>query len=55
MITFRNFINEAKDKTAVFAFGRMNPPTTGHAKLIKAVMSVAKKEKGLAKWPSPFT
>jgi nicotinic acid mononucleotide adenylyltransferase len=47
MITFRNFLTEAKDKTAVFAFGRMNPPTTGHAKLIKAVMSVAKKEKGI--------
>ena len=47
MITFRNFLNEAKDKTAIFAFGRMNPPTTGHTKLIKKVMSVAKKEKGI--------
>ena len=47
MITFRNFLNEAKDKTAVFAFGRMNPPTTGHAKLIKKVMSVAKSEGGM--------
>ena len=47
MITFKNFLNEAKDKTAVFAFGRMNPPTTGHAKLIKKVMSVAKSEGGL--------
>ena len=47
MITFRNFLNEAKDKTAVFAFGRMNPPTTGHAKLIKKVMSVAKSESGM--------
>ena len=46
MITFRNFLNEAKDKTAIFAFGRMNPPTIGHTKLIKKVMSVAKKEKG---------
>ena len=34
-------------KTAVFAFGRMNPPTTGHTKLIKKVMVVAKKEKGI--------
>jgi len=25
----------------------MNPPTTGHGKLIKKVMSVAKKEKGI--------
>ncbi len=47
MITFKNFITEAKDKTAVFAFGRMNPPTTGHAKLIKKVMSVAKSESGM--------
>ena len=47
MITLKNFITEAKDKTAVFAFGRMNPPTTGHAKLIKKVMSVAKSESGM--------
>ena len=47
MITSKNFITEAKDKTAVFAFGRMNPPTTGHAKLIKKVMSVAKSESGM--------
>ena len=47
MITFKNFLNEAKEKTAVYSFGRMNPPTTGHAKLIKKVMMVAKKEKGI--------
>jgi len=47
VITFRDFLNEAKDKTAVFAFGRMNPPTTGHGKLIKKVMSVAKSERGI--------
>jgi len=41
VITFKNFLNEAVVKTAVFAFGRMNPPTTGHTKLIKKVMSVA--------------
>ena len=39
-------LNEVKEKTAVFAFGRMNPPTTGHSKLITKVMTVAKKEKG---------
>jgi hypothetical protein len=32
-----------KKKTAVFAFGRMNPPTAGHEKLIKKVLEVAKK------------
>ena len=47
MITFKNFLNEAMDKTAVFAFGRMNPPTTGHTKLIKKVMSVAFLAKGV--------
>ena len=26
-------------KTAVFAFGRMNPPTIGHAKLVDVVKS----------------
>jgi hypothetical protein len=32
-----------KKKSAVFAFGRMNPPTIGHEKLIKRVLEVAKK------------
>ena len=27
-------IFEAKEKSAVFTFGRFNPPTVGHAKLI---------------------
>lgn len=40
-------MKEAKEKVAVFAFGRMNPPTEGHAKLIKAVMVYAKKERGI--------
>jgi hypothetical protein len=35
---------EAKGKTAVFTFGRFNPPTTGHEKLILKVADVAKKE-----------
>ena len=47
MIAFKNFLNEVKEKTAVYSFGRMNPPTTGHTKLIKKVMTVAKKEKGI--------
>ena len=44
MITYRKFIREAKGKSVVFAFGRMNPPTVGHSKLITKVMSVAKTE-----------
>lgn len=39
---FRDFITEAKEKHAVLAFGRMNPPTTGHAKLVDKVKEVAK-------------
>jgi len=30
---------EAEGKTAVLAFGRLNPPTTGHAKLVDAITS----------------
>jgi len=47
VITFSRFIKEGVDKIAVFSFGRMNPPTTGHGKLIKKVMSVAKKVDGI--------
>jgi len=39
---FREFIQEAPEKHAVLAFGRMNPPTTGHAKLVDKVKAVAK-------------
>ena len=35
-------VGEAVEKTAVFAFGRMNPPTTGHEKLMHKVHAVAK-------------
>ena len=35
-------------KTAVLAFGRMNPPTTGHEKLINKTHEVAKKHGGTA-------
>ena len=34
MKTFDKFLTEAKDKGVVFSFGRFNPPTTGHAKLV---------------------
>ena len=34
----------AKDKKIVTAFGRMNPPTTGHQKLVDAVLHKAKSE-----------
>jgi len=39
---------DTKDKTAVLAFGRMNPPTTGHEHLIKKTHEVAKQHGGTA-------
>lgn len=39
---------EAKDSTAVMAFGRFNPPTIGHEKLIHKVENVAKEHGGQA-------
>ena len=36
-------------KKIVFTFGRMNPPTIGHAKLVDKVQSVAKSEKADAR------
>lgn len=41
-------IEEAKESTAVFAFGRFNPPTIGHEKLIHKVHQVAKEHNGQA-------
>lgn len=42
IIDIRPTYKEAADKTAVFTFGRMNPPTAGHEKLIRKVADVAK-------------
>ena len=38
---FSNFLREQKEKHAVLAFGRMNPITSGHEKLIKKVKDIA--------------
>ena len=46
MKKYSQFITEETDrpkKPVVFAFGRMNPPTTGHAKLVDKVHELAKK------------
>lgn len=42
---FRTRLNEAEARTVVVTFGRFNPPTTGHEKLIKAIEKVAVKNK----------
>lgn len=39
-------IREAKESTAVFTFGRFNPPTVGHEKLIKKVEDTAREHGG---------
>jgi len=45
MKTLSHFLQEAKStsKPVVMAFGRMNPPTTGHAVLVNKVHELAKK------------
>ena len=39
-------MTEEKRDTAIFTFGRFNPPTVGHEKLIVAVANVARREGG---------
>ena len=46
MKTFLRYISEEKEKSATFAFGRFNPPTVGHAKLVDKVKDVAKEVGG---------
>ena len=45
---FKDFLIEKKEKHAVFAFGRMNPITNGHQKLVDTVKSIAQKVGGTA-------
>jgi len=42
------FLREDDRATAVFAFGRFNPPTIGHQKLIETVLQTAEKSNGKA-------
>ena len=47
MQSFIDFLTEeAEAKHAVLAYGRMNPPTTGHLKVVNKVQEVAKKVGG---------
>jgi hypothetical protein len=39
--SFKQFLDE-EEKTAVFTFGRLNPPTTGHQKLLDKLASVSR-------------
>jgi uncharacterized protein (UPF0305 family) len=46
MKTYQKFITEKRGDTIVFTFGRFNPPTVGHEKLITAVENIAKSKGG---------
>ena len=46
MKTYQRFMTEKRGDTVVFTFGRFNPPTVGHEKLITAVENVAKSKGG---------
>ena len=43
--SFEQFL-EAKQKTVVFSFGRLNPPTVGHQKLLQKIIQTAKQQSG---------
>jgi len=45
-MNFKDFIREETERHAVLAFGRVNPPTVGHEKLVNKVKEVAKKVGG---------
>jgi len=46
MKTYKSFMTEEKGDTAIFTFGRFNPPTVGHEKLVVATANVARREGG---------
>lgn len=46
MKSFRELYRESTQKGIVLAFGRFNPPTVGHLRLIEKVAEVAKKNSG---------
>jgi len=49
MKTFKELLKKdtGKSQPVVFAFGRLNPPTIGHQKLIERIITIAKRVKGL--------
>lgn len=44
MKDYKQLIKELPSRTVVFAFGRFNPPTTGHELLVKAVKRLAQQK-----------
>jgi hypothetical protein len=45
---FGDFLGESKSDTIVFAYGRFQPPTVGHALLVNSVASLARQHNGKA-------
>ena len=45
-MNFKDFLKESVENHAVLAFGRMNPITNGHEKLINKVKEIADKVGG---------
>jgi len=44
--SYQQFLKENSGKTAVYTFGRFNPPTIGHEKLLRVVQTTSTKEGG---------
>ena len=46
LLAYEEVLKEKKKKVAVFSYGRLNPPTIGHEKLINKIIEVAKEKGG---------
>ena len=44
--SYQQFLKEKSGKTAVYTFGRFNPPTIGHEKLLRVVQTTSSNEGG---------
>ena len=44
--SYQQFLKENSGKTSVYTFGRFNPPTIGHEKLLRVVQTTSTKEGG---------
>jgi hypothetical protein len=44
--SYQQFLKEKSGKTAVYTFGRINPPTIGHEKLLRVVQTTSSNEGG---------
>tara|TARA_Y100000310_G_C20521670_1_gene733994 strand:- start:424 stop:999 length:576 start_codon:yes stop_codon:yes gene_type:complete len=45
MKTFQDYLQESEKNILIWSYGRFNPPTVGHGKLIEKVVSLGKKSK----------